>query len=422
LRRAAVSPGMRRMTLVVLLVLTACGAGATTATKTEAPTDPRLLFFATARGVTVFDAAAGHSTVSVDGGLVAPDRSTIFNSTTDARSTVVRAFDPTTGAARTAATTAGVSQLRVANHDGSLVALGPPRTEPVVGYPQGRLVTDLTIAPTDGRPARVVEVVGNVEPEAFSADDTNLFVLQYLPADSPVGYQVRRVDLSTGELHNVRTDDSDLDKPMAGRARTSVLAPDGSRLYTLYIVAGDSYGNAGYAFVHVLDLVSKTAFCVDLPVPFGTDEPPSYAIAVSSDGGHVYVADGQHGVIADLDTASLSVGRIGHFAAVPGSAVSVAVGSSGHLFIGAGPVLSAVRLDTLDVDRRWALSDPITAVLTTPLYNGVYVAVNDAIITFDGSDVGNGPRAMAAVPGAPGLSVAGPTPSVDTRGPTECAC
>ena len=410
------------MALVALLVLSACGAGASTATRAEEPAGSRLLFFATAQGVTVFDAVSGHSTLSVDGGLLAPDRSTVFNSTSDARSTVVRAFDPVSGSARTAATTAGVSQLRVANHDGSLVALGPPRTDPSVGYPIGRAVTDLTIAPTDGSPARSVTVAGNVEPEAFSADDSNLFVLQYLPADAPVGYQVRRVDLATGELHNVRTDDSDLDKPMAGRARTSVLAPDGSRLYTLYIVAGDAYGNAGYAFVHVLDLVSKTAFCVDLPVPFGTDAPPSYAVAVSPDGHHVYVADALHGVIADLDTVGLTVSRIGHFPAAPGSAVSMAVGSGGQLFIGAGPVLLAVRADSLDVDRRWSVTDPIAAVLTAPLDSNVYVAVNDAILTFDGSDIGAGPRAMAAVPGAPGLAVAEPTPPVDNRGLTQCAC
>jgi hypothetical protein len=406
----------------MVLTLTACGAGRSVATETESPAASHLLFFSSDRGVTVFDAAAGRATVSVDGGLLAPDRSTIFSSTTDAHSTVVRAFDPASGSARTAATTSGVSQLRVANHNGTVVALGPPRTEPAVGYPSGRTTTDLTIAPTDGSPARTVAVAGNVEPEAFSADDSTLFVLQYVPPEAPVGYQVRGVDLSTGAVHNIRTDDSDLDKPMAGRARTSVLAPDGTRLYTLYVVAGDSSGNAGYAFVHVLDLVSKTAFCIDLPAPFGSDEPPSYAIAASPEGTHVYVADGLHGAIADLDTSTLTVGRIGHFNAVPGSPVSAAVGADGQVFIGTGPVLSALRADSLDVDRRWSLNNPIAAVLTTPLDTNVYVATSDAVVTFDGIDIGAGPRTLTSGPGAPGLSVAKTTPSVDTRGPTQCAC
>jgi DNA-binding beta-propeller fold protein YncE len=233
---------------------------------------------------------------------------------------------------------------------------------------------------------------------------------------------VRRVDLATGELHNVRTDDSELDKPMAGRARTSVLAPDGSKLYTLYIVAHDSYGNGGYAFVHVLDLVSKTAFCVDLPVSFGNDGPASYAVAVSQDGKDVYVVDGARGVVADLDTEALAIGRIGHFAATPERSVSAAVGAGGRLFIGTGRELLVVQPNSLDVQRRWSLNGAIAAVLTTPLDSNVYVAANGTIAIFNGLDVGAGPRSVIDVPGAPGLAVAEPTPSVDNRGPTHCAC
>jgi hypothetical protein len=61
-------------------------------------------------------------------------------------------------------------------------------------------------------------------------------------------------------------------------------------------------------------------------------------------------------------------------------------------------------------------------VLTTPLDSNVYVAANGTIAIFNGLDVGAGPRSVIDVPGAPGLAVAEPTPSVDNRGPTHCAC
>jgi hypothetical protein len=186
--------------------------------------------------------------------------------------------------------------------------------------------------------------MGNVEPEAFSNDDTNLFVLQYLPADAPVGYQVRGLDLTTGELHNIRTDDSDLDKPMAGRARTQVLSPDGTRLYTVYVVAGEAPGDAGYAFVHVLDLVAKKAFCIDLPSPFGTDGAGSYAVAITRDGARLYAIDSQRGSIVSLDTKAMTVSAALPIPAMPSAATFAAVDSQGRLLLGAGPELWAIAV------------------------------------------------------------------------------
>src|SRR3954462_8915217 len=251
---------MRRIVVLMVVVpLVACTAGGTAEFRTLTAPGPQLLFFATPLGVTVVDAATGRATVTAPDGILAPDRSAVFGTSSDGNATVVQTFEPLSGQAKTVATLDREQRLRVANHDGSAVVLGPPRSQTATDYPAGRSVTTLTIVPTDGSADRSVEVEGNVEPEAFSSDDSNLFVLQYVPADAPVGYQVRRLDLATGELHNIRTDDSDLDKPMAGRARTQVLSPDGTRLYTLYVVGGDGPENRGYAFVHVLDLVHKQA-------------------------------------------------------------------------------------------------------------------------------------------------------------------
>ena len=299
----------RRSALLSVVVLLAACTGGADATRAVTSAGSNLLFFATPLGVTVFDAHEHRTTASVLGGILAPDRSAVFGASIDGDGTVLSRYDPESGAARRVASVDGSHELRVANHDGSMVVFGPSRQETGVEYPVGRAITTLTIAKANGD-SHTLDVIGNVEPEAFSNDDTNLFVVQYLPPENPVGYQVRRLDLSTGELHNVRTDDRDLDKPMAGRARTQVLSPDGTHLYTLYVVAGDeASGTPGYAFVHVLDLVGKQAHCLDLPAPFGAAGAAAYAIAVSPDGLRLFVADPNMGVLSELDTRSLAVTR-----------------------------------------------------------------------------------------------------------------
>ncbi|MEY2452545.1 MAG: hypothetical protein QOD92_2119 [Acidimicrobiaceae bacterium] len=414
---------MRRTAVLLLVVLlVACSSGGGPKSRASTSPGPKLLFFATPLGVTVVDADSLRATVTVPDGILAPNRATVFGTTADAARTVLHGFEPQSGQARALASLDGFQRLRVANHDGSAVVLGPPRTTAGTDYPSGRSITQLTIVRTDGGPSRSLDVMGNVEPEAFSNDDTNLFVLQYLPADAPVGYQVRRLDLSTGELHNIRTDDSDLDKPMAGRARTQVLSPDGTKLYTLYVVAGEVPGDAGYAFVHVLDLVGKQAFCIDLPSPFGTDGDGSYAVAITRDGAGVYVIDAQHGAIATLDTNAMSVSPTVLIPAMPSAATFAAVDPAGKLLLGAGPELWSLEPHTLSIETRYSLDASIAAIVTTSFDANVYVAVNDTIYVFDSKHIGAGPISNTRVAGAPGLVAADPVPPVGNRGPIECAC
>ena len=414
---------MRRIALcVAVVVLAACGTGAAVPSRASTTPGPKLLFFATALGVTVVDAESGLATATVPNGIIAADRSAVFGTVFDGGQTTVRTYDPGSGTTRDLATLNGPLRLRVANHDGSVLVLAPIAPPSTSRYPSGRQSTTLTILPTDGGAPRTVTVAANIEPEAVSADDTNVFVLQYLPADAPAGYQVRRLDVSTGELHNVRTDDSDLDKPMAGRARTQVLSPDGTRLYTLYVVSGAAPTDPGYAFVHVLDLVNKEAFCVDLPLPFGSDGSSSYAVTIAPDGGTVYAVDGAHGSIATLDTHTLAISSATPVTSWPSAATSAAVGPDGSLFIAAGPDLRRLDQTTFSTQSSYRLDAAIAAVVTTPFDRNVYVAVNETIRVFTSDDIGAGPISAIHVPGAPGLVAADPVPPVDARGPTECAC
>ena len=413
---------MRRIAVLLVVLLVACTTGKAIPIRATTSDGPNVLFFATPLGVTVFDVQAQRATVTLSGGILAPDRSAVFGTAGHDGRTDVNAFDPVSGQARDIATLDGTRELRVADHDGSTVVLGPPRSDMAADYPAGRATTTFTILHTHDGSSRSIDVAGNVEPEAFSADDTTLFVLQYLPAEAPVGYQVRGLDLSTGALHNVRTDDSDLDKPMAGRARTQVLSPDGTHLYTVYVVAGDATGSPGYAFVHVLDLTAKKAFCIDLPSPFGTAGAAAYAVALSRDGHQLYAVDPQAGVLSQLDTTSLEVTRTVSIPATQPPSAFAAVARDGQLFVGAGRDLWSLAPDTLTGTTRATLDGSAAAVLTTSFDDNLYVAVNNTIEAFDVRDVAGGPQTTTRVPGAPGLIAADPVPGVDNRGRTQCAC
>ena len=148
------------------------------------------------------------------------------------------------------------------------------------------------------RRTRTYDIAANIEPEAFSTDGGALFVVQYLPPMDPDRYQVRRLDLGTGELTLVPSVDGANQGQMPGIARTSVMAPDGRRLYTLY--TSEENGQR-YSFVHVLDLDRQWAHCVDLPLTFGAD-PEAMGIAIDPNGSRVYVADVAAGKLAAIDT------------------------------------------------------------------------------------------------------------------------
>jgi hypothetical protein len=417
---------MRRCVLLLVLPLvaacTSAGSVTTVGPQSEPATEPSLLFFANDHGVTVYDTASRHATLTVPGGVVSPDRSAVFASAADGSSTRLDAFDPRTAQSRSVATVLGSHEIRVANHDGTAVVLGPPRPDAANGYPGGRLSTTLTFVSLDGAASRALEVAGNVEPEAFSVDDSNLFVIEYLPADAPTGYEVRRLDLATGQLHNVRTTDDELTRPMAGRARTQVLSPDGKRLYTLYVVEDSAHEGGGYAFVHVADLDTKEAFCIDLPEPFGAGTSSAYAVAISRDGNHLYSIDAEHGAIADLDTVDMEIVKTASTATPKGGSVFAAVGPRGRLYVGAGTELWSFEPSSLTMESSWALDGSVAAVLTAPSDDHVYVAVDDTIVAFDGTDIGAGPVSTTPVPGAPGLVAAEPVPSVEDRETIDCAC
>lgn len=340
---------------VVVLVAVGCGDDDSVA---EAP--PVLLLASTV-GTAVVDMGSGELRQVLPGSASTPDGEILVEATSTAdgptrRFTTVRASDATDRSLLWTASVGGSFEARVASADGQAVVLGPPRAGLMLApgtLAPGRTETALAIAWSDGE-VQHLDVPGNIEPEAFSVDGEALFVVSYQPAEAPTFYQVRRLDLATGELGDVFSVDAELQESMRGTARTQAWDPAGDRLYTLYTL------DSGTAFVHVLDLEEQWAHCVDLPAGIGAT---SAGIALSDDGRSLYVADTAGGGIAEVDTQELTVtddGELPPPTAGSGPVVTSSVAIDGRqLIVGSGSDLDVVDRGTLEPVERLHTDGPV---------------------------------------------------------------
>jgi hypothetical protein len=214
--------------------------------------------------------------------------------------------------------------------------------------------------------ARQYDLAGVVEPDAFTADGTGLFVLEWLPATAPDHYRVRLLDLATGTVQPLLTRDkapvpAGAEEEMRGDGRQAVLSADRQMLFTLYthqpghrhtrdLLSGRP-GNA-HAFVHVLHLTERWAYCLDLPHPFG--EGPAAGHALAADGRNLFVADVNSGKMAYASPRSLSIERVVDVPVVAGSAAALALTADGRILLGAGGVTVLDRAAGRETGR-WEL-------------------------------------------------------------------
>ncbi|WNM39741.1 hypothetical protein RMN56_32365 [Micromonospora halotolerans] len=321
-------------------------------------------------------------------------------------------IDTTTG--RTSARTAlpGRWVPQVVSAEGTGVALTTTTATVNGGRPSGREVTPVLVADVNGLRHRL-DLPGNFVPEAFTADRTGLFVLEWLPATAPDRYRVRVVDLATGRPGPLATRDKQpvppgAEEEMRGDGRQAVLAPDRTVLYTLYthqpghqhtrdLVSGRP-GNA-HAFVHTLHLAQWWAYCIDLPHPFGEAAAAGHAMAISPDGGRLLVADISSGTVADISTEDLAVRRTVPLARGTGAAHAAA--GTDRLFLAAGTAVRALDLTRLTGRVDWQAREPISGLVASPDGSRLYLGQRDAVSWHDaasGRELGRVP-----VPGLVGL-------------------
>ncbi|GIE37063.1 hypothetical protein Ait01nite_101080 [Actinoplanes italicus] len=277
----------------------------------------------------------------------------------------VEQLDPASGAKVGHTALAGDWTPRVVAVDGRACALSGTGAS---DRPAARARTILAVAGPGGE--RRFDLAGVIEPDAFTADNTGLFVLDWLPATAPDHYRVRLLDLATGKVEPLFTRNktpvpTGAEEEMRGDGRQAVLSADRKMLFTLYthqpghrhtrdLLSGRP-GNA-HAFVHVLHLVERWAYCLDLPHPFGEGPPAGHALA--ADGRTLFVADLNAGKLAYASPESLSIERVVDVPPVAGSSAALALTADGRILVGAGGVTVVDRVSGKRTGS-WELAGPV---------------------------------------------------------------
>lgn len=372
----------------IFLVAGACGSDP------AAPEQANdLLYLRTSSGVALLEAGAAAPAFQSVTAEPAPDwgavvradhsggpRSGGFPDRQDAPASLqtdLTAVDPVTDETLWQRSVPGRLKVKVVSPGARFVALSPD-TGRYLSRP-GR--TRLIVTGRDVEAPASLELEGNFEPEAFSVDGKHLFVVQYLPTANPNRYQVRRLNVSTGEVEDVFSVDEELQEAMRGTARVQEMSPDGTRLYTLYSV---DTPEGRHSFVHVLSLDELWAHCIDLPHGFAMRGHNRSAIGVTPDNKRIYVADAAEGVVAELDSQRLEVSRTAIAdlsSAFKGAELTVAEDGD-SLFIGSGSQLLQLSIADLAEIGRWNLSGSVTGI-QSGLNANIYVGTRDEVTVID---------------------------------------
>ena len=366
----------RRWSVAVVVVFALAGcAGARTG-----PTPEDVLFLRAGSDVTLVRDLPTGEAIRVPNAVPSTDWSAVVRAVPNGDLTRVVAIDPPSGAELWSRTVPGHLEVKVASRRGRLVALGHPRGPGA--YPPGRSSTRFVILRDDGSDPVTIDLQGNFDAEAFSTDGRSLFVVQYLPAEDPVRYQVRRLDLTTHEVVGVYSVDAHLQEAMRGTARIQAASADGRRLYTLYTL--QLADGTTRAFVHVLSLDELWAHCVDLPAEFAAAAETDIALSVTPDGHRLFVADAGSGSVAEVDTQALAVGRTATADFGSGGGVAQAVADpSGILYLGKGRNLIALDVADFSPDGSWDLEGRITGIQAANEGNRLYVGLRNQIEVID---------------------------------------
>jgi hypothetical protein len=411
-------------TVSALLVVFAAACGGGEQRDVSIDTDrarPELLYLGSATGITALAPSRGHVRFQQTSAVPSRDWSVLYSASNDGLTTTLLTLDPATGEELARRTIPGVFTVRTVSEDGAMVALTPPPPPGTDTYhPAAKDPTPMVIVERDDPEPKVLSVAGNVEPEAFALSGDALFVIDFVPPLAPERYRVARLDLGSGTVDDVWSQEDELQAPMRGTARAQAAAPDGRLLYTLY--TRDATADApAEAFVHVLDLDNEVANCVDLPPEFSTD--PLGAVAVTPSGGRLLVYAPTTGALAELDTTSFEITRTGTVPApvggIPGSARATATEST--LYLSVYDQLASVALDDLAADE-WTLAPGAVAGIEPASDDSVlYVVLADRVLVVDPRTFT--PRRELAVPpqSGPVDHVAPALPPI-SAGYAKCAC
>lgn len=418
----------RRFVVVSLLasagVACTASAGVIDDTERAADVDPPptdVLVLGTSAGPLLVDAATAVPIGDGTASIASPEGSRLYATTSDGSTTSIVTRDTASGLVVAETRVRGRFDARVASVSGDVVALTEPLPDGVHPWtPIPRASTTIVVAdPTGERAPRRLVLDGNFEPEAFSADDRSIFLIEHLPAEAPTAYRVTTLDIATGDLRPVKGRFKVPPQRMPGTRLQQIFDPVRAQLFTLYTnEANDadgawddgggpstaSYGAYGddategdeasgdVTFVHVLNLRKGWAYCAGVPRSFWGQPPRALALATSPDGAILYLVDAENGVVSEMDTTTLEIVRtedvdLGRGDGDRTSAVTSPDGTK--VFIGSavdGESIHVLDARTLAPLARWAVPGTVRDIAMSGDGRRLYAVLGDAIAVLDPTD------------------------------------
>ena len=239
------------------------------------------------------------------GGVEASSGLTRYAALRAGRGTLVIRVGRNGGLVETSRFLAGVYVVPVVALDGSASGLSTDEStlvliRPRLAFPRAQtsfVVIDATRLQVRER----VTLRGDFSFDALSPDGRSAYLVQYVAADDPTQYVVRRYDIPAGRLvPGAVVDPSERTVTMRGLPITRVSSADGGWAYTLY----DGLG--AEPFVHALDTVGRKAVCIDLTGLSGRADLYDFRLILSGDGKTLAVSDSR-GVVSVIDTQTFEV-------------------------------------------------------------------------------------------------------------------
>ena len=148
------------------------------------------------------------------------------------------------------------------------------------------------------QPFKRVDLTGDFSFDALSNDGNYLYLIQKMQDTNH--YQVRLYTIADHSLMpGAVVDKREPNEPMNGIRGSSVAAPGGAHVYTVYI------RDKG-PFIHALGLSDPFAFCVDLPNKGASDSETqsAWSLAVSADGSRLYAVNARVGRVSVFATGN----------------------------------------------------------------------------------------------------------------------
>jgi hypothetical protein len=389
---------------LLFVVLVACAAPARSGPPTAA-TD--LLFVSSGAGLRALDPSTGRLGFAAHGAVPTADWSRLVATVADGRGSRLTVLDGKSGAEQASFRLDAPLAVGVVSASGRRAALIEPRDDGAAGpyAPRARARTHIEVIDLIDGTRRSYDLAGNFEPEAFSSDDNRLFVLEYLPASAPDRYRVRQLHLGSRQfvpmIDRWKKFPVPFEEEMRGIGRTQLLSHDRRTLYTLYVHQPDHLHGRElariangqpvvrddvHAFVHVLDLAEGSAFCVDLPAPFGAAAAAGHAMALSPDGKRLYVVEPASDLAAVVDTVRLAAGAasaIGLHAEERAGVPALAATPSGALYLATGSGLARLDPASAAVARRWRLAAGPEGLAVSPDGRRLYASVSGGVAVLD---------------------------------------